>query len=188
MIPATLNQRDAIPAGSNPKAARQPIEARVYQVNDVGRHVAGAPDDDHEAWRARLGEILSTNSPRFIDQSLSQLIEACRLPGAATASTTSLSAALELVASLAPENEVQTALALHVAGLHCASMNVLGRLHFNTERNIIAMATAAAKLEQAFHGALETYQRLKSGAHQVVRVERVVVERGGQAIVGVVER
>ena len=169
---------------SSTQERRQPIEAKIRRETGTRTDVAVAPDEDSATWRARLGEILATESPHFIDQSLRQIIEACRLPLAGP-STTSLSAALQLVASLKPENEAQAAMAIHVACLHCASLNVLARLHGVTERHTIAMATAAAKLERAFQLALETYQKLRTGAHQVVRIERVEVQAGAQAVIGV---
>jgi hypothetical protein len=43
-------------------------------------------------------------------------------------------------------------------------------MHGCTERNVIALATAAAKLERAYHKALETYHRPKHGVTQAVRV------------------
>ena len=100
------------------------------------------------------------------------MIEASKLPDQGVGTTTSLTAALELIASLEPENEAQAALAVHVACLHTASLNVLSRTHSIGERNIIAMATACAKLEHAFHSAIETYYRVKRGVTQIVRVER----------------
>jgi len=74
-----------------------------------------------------------------------------------------------------------------VACLHTASLNVLSRTHIG-ERNMIAMATACAKLERALHSAIETYYRMKRGVTQIVRVERVEVQPGAQAVIGVVER
>ncbi len=103
------------------------------------------------------------------------------------ACTTSLSAALAFIGGLEPENEPQAALAVQLAALHSALMNVLGRLHGVTERNMIAMASAAAKLERAFQAGLETYYRLKRGNSQVIRIERVTVEAGAQAVIGIVD-
>jgi hypothetical protein len=148
--------------------------------------IAKAPDEDVETWRKRLRELFATSSPLFVEASLKQLIGACKLPGEFRASTTSVSAALEIIASLEPENEAQAALAAHIACLHCASLNAMSRMLGVTERNVIAMATAAAKLERAYHLALESYDRMKHAVRQVGRVERVEVQRGAQAIVGVV--
>ena len=52
---------------------------------------------------------------------------------------------------------------------------------------MIAMTTACAKIEHAFHSAIETYYRVKRGVTQIVRVERVV-QPGAQAVIGVVAR
>jgi hypothetical protein len=56
------------------------------------------------------------------------------------------------------------------------------------ERNVIAMTTAGAKLERVFQTAIETYYRIKRGATQVVRIERVEVQSGAQAVIGTVAR
>ena len=77
-------------------------------------------------------------------------------------------------------------MAIHVACLHAASLNVLGKMHGITAGNVIAMATAYAKLERAYQLSMETYNRLKNGVTQVVRVERVEVQPGANAIVGMV--
>jgi hypothetical protein len=173
---------EATPA---PARKRRPIIAKVRHLNAL-ESIAVAPDKDVESWRRRLREHFATSSPLFVEASLKQLIGACKLPGEFGASTASVSAALEIIASLEPENEAQSALAVHVACLHCASLNVMSRMLGVTERNVIAMATAAAKLERTYQLALESYDRMKHGVRQVVRVERVEVQPGAQAIVGVV--
>jgi hypothetical protein len=167
---------------------RRPMVAKVRKIDGNSRHFAVAPDGDVAGWRSRLKELFGTASPLFIEACLRQLIEASKLPDQGVGTTTSLSAALELIASLEPENEVQAALAVHVACLHTASLNVLSRTHGIGERNIIAMATACAKLERALHSAIETYYRVKRGVTQIVRVERVEVQPGAQAVIGVVTR
>jgi hypothetical protein len=55
------------------------------------------------------------------------------------------------------------------------------------ERNMIAVATAGAKLEHAFHSAIETYYCVKRGASQIIRIEKVEVQAGGNAVVGIVD-
>jgi hypothetical protein len=60
-------------------------------------------------FRSRTGsrgkELFGTASPLFVEASLRQLIEASKLLGQGVGTTTSLTAALELIASLEPENE-----------------------------------------------------------------------------------
>jgi len=171
------------PTDSLTQSKRRPVIAKVRLIN-ARCQIAVAPDSDVDGWRRQLRGLFATSSPLFVDASLKQLMAACKLPGEVTPSTTSVSAALELIASLRPENEAQAALAIHIASLHAASINVLGRLHGITERNVISMATAAAKLELAYQRAIETYHRLKNGNTQIVRIEKVEVQPGGQAVVG----
>jgi hypothetical protein len=84
---------------------------KVRQVENQ-KLIAVAPDDRQIAlWRAQMRGIFRTASPLFVEASLRQLIEASKFPGEGVATTTSLSAPLELIASLAPENEMQAALA-----------------------------------------------------------------------------
>lgn len=161
------------------------VQARVVHVGGTARLAALPPDgDDLAKWEDRLKQVLGTTSEHFVRASIRQLIEANKLPGHAVADTTSLSAALAFIRSLEPENEAQAALAVQLAALHSASMNVLSRIHNVGERNMITMASAGAKLERAFQSGLETYFRLKRGVHQVVRIERVEVREGGQAVIG----
>jgi hypothetical protein len=164
---------------------RRPVVAKVRRINACC-YIAVAPDANIEGWRRRLQELFASSSRLFVEASLKQIVAASKLPGEATASTASVSAALEIIASLQPENEAQAALAIHIACLHCASLNVLSRIHCIGERNMIAIATAASKLERAFHNAIETYNRMKRGVTQIVRVERVEVQAGAQAVIGVV--
>jgi hypothetical protein len=170
-----------------PAGRRRPAIAKVRQVENQ-RRIAVAPDDAQVApWRAQMKQIFATASPLFVEASLRQLIAASKLPREGVATTTSLSAALELIASLQPENEVQAAVAVHIACLHTATINVLKRMHDVGERNMVAVAAATAKLELAFQGAMETFYRIKRGASQVIRIEKVEVQSGGKAVVGFVD-
>ena len=127
------------------------IPALVVHVKGTARLVAAPPDgEDVAVWETRLKEVLGTTSDHFVKASVRQLIVANKLPGQAVACTTSLSAALAFIGSLEPENEAQAALAVQLAALHSATMNVLGRIHNIGERNMITMASAGAKLERAF--------------------------------------
>src|SRR3954471_403992 len=90
---------------------------------------------------------------------------------------------------LGPENEAQAALAVNAACLHAACTNVLSRLQpGGGDRRMVNLATAVARLERAFQGAVETFYRVKRGNKQVIRVEKIEIQPGAQAIVGQVSR
>jgi hypothetical protein len=50
------------------------------------------------------------------------------------------------------------------------------------------VATAVARPERAFHSAIETFYRMKRGNTQVIRVEKIEMQPGAQAIIGIINR
>jgi hypothetical protein len=165
------------------------VATKVIQSPHGASRNPGPLDTSPEAWTAALKQALGTTSEHFVEASLRRLMAACMLPGEAVASTTSLSAALALIQGLGPEDEIQAALAVNAACLHAASTNVLSSLGpGGANRGTVYMATAVARLERAFQGAVETFYRVKRGHTQVIRVEKIETQPGAQAIVGQVSR
>ena len=185
----TPTRRDLAVTGAPGRPLRKrPVRASVTQTPGTSFDKAQPIDEGPKEWRRRLQELFGPLSPEFVETSMRQLLRVAVLPNETEASSVSLSAALALVSSLAPEDEAQAALAVHIACLHMASIRMLGRSHHCSERHVVAMGAVAAKLERAFQSALETYYRLRRGGTQIVRVERVEVQAGAQAIVGVVTK
>jgi hypothetical protein len=146
-------------------------------------------DVAHDEWRQSLQQALGSFSSHFIEACLYRLLAACRVPGHGIPTSTGISAAMALIESLHPENEIQAAVAVHIACLDAAARNMLSRVSSHgMERRITMAANAAAKLERAFSAKINTYHRLKHGNQQVIRIEKVVVEAGAQAVVGQVVR
>ena len=143
------------------------------------------PDGESKVWWKRLKKALGTMSSDFVNASLLQLQAAAQLPSGGI-SETATNAALALIEAAAPRNEIEGALAVQMACTHAAAMSVLARFRGGggTERWVVALATAAARLLRAYSVQVETLRRLRHGGDQYVRVEHVHVNDGGQAIVG----
>lgn len=95
---------------------------------------------------------------------------------------------LGFVDSMRPEDAAEALLLAQMAATHQATMTLAGRL--NKAENITqqdAAERALNKLARTFSAQMDTLKRYRSKGQQVVRVERVTVEEGGQAIVGNVE-
>jgi hypothetical protein len=97
-----------------------------------------------------------------------------------------MNAALAMIEAAAPRDEIEAALAVQMACTHTAAMAVLAKLDvaFATERRIAAFGSTAARLMKAYAMQMEVLRRMRTGGQQVVRVEHVHVNDGGQAIVG----
>jgi hypothetical protein len=143
------------------------------------------PDGEGEVWWAKLKAALGTNSSDFVNASLIQLQAAARLPCSGI-SAIAVNAALAFIEGAKPRNEMEAALAMQMACTHAANMVVLGRLGGGGggERRVVAIASASARLSQAFAAQMEAYRRLRNGSSQFVRVEHVHINEGAQAVIG----
>ena len=164
-------------------AKKAPVRVKLERVNcDVARSVP--PDGNHLVWLDRLKTALGTPSMDFVDATLFQLQVAARLPNSGV-SEIAVNSALAMIESEQPKGETECAIVVQMACIHSATMAVLGRLTgAYGDRNVLAAATAVSRLSRAFSTLVETLRRLRSGGSQTIRIERVDVREGGQAIIG----
>jgi hypothetical protein len=174
----------AVPTGG--VGQMRTIAAQVYQSGTAGQFDARCPPGwPKKQWTERLRKALGTKSGAFLAVAVKRLISACPLPGYAVANSAALSAALVLIEALAPSNEVEATLAVHIAALDAASGNMLIRMTGDQgSDSTVIRSNALAKLERAFVAMLAIYQRLKHGNRQVIRIEKVEIQAGAQAVVG----
>jgi len=93
--------------------------------------------------------------------------------------------ALGFVASIEPRDEVEALLAAQMAATHQASMMMARRLnHVTNIPQQDAAERAFNKLARTYTTQMDALKRYRAKAQQTVRVERVTVNEGGQAIVG----
>jgi hypothetical protein len=85
-----------------------------------------------------------------------------------------------------PLDEIEGMLAAQAIALHFGAMEALRRSMISDQPAEIAarLRKDGANLARAYTDMLDALDRKRGKAQQVVRVERVVVEDGGQAIVG----
>lgn len=96
--------------------------------------------------------------------------------------------ALGFVDAMEPTDAAEALLLTQMAATHQATMMLARRLnHVNNIPQQDAAERALNKLGRTFAAQMDTLKRYRSKGQQTVRVERVTVEGGGQAIVGNVE-
>jgi hypothetical protein len=163
---------------------KAPVRVKLERINcDVAKSLS--PDGNHQVWLDRLKAALGTASMDFVDATLFQIQAAARLPNSGL-SEIAVNAALAVIEGEKPRGETECAIVIQMACIHSATMAVLGRLSAAYgNRNVLAAATAVSRLSRAFSTLVETLRRLRSGgSHQVIRIERVEVKDGGQAVIG----
>jgi hypothetical protein len=161
-----------------------PVRVRLRRIN-AGLSKPYPPDGEDKVWWGRLKKALGTTSSDFVDASLLQLQVAAQLHCGGI-SEVGMNAALALIEAAEPQNEIEGALALQMACTHTAAISVLARFRGGggSERLVVALASAAARLLRAYSGQVEALRRLRHGGDQYVRVEHVHVNDGGQAVIG----
>lgn len=96
---------------------------------------------------------------------------------------------LAFVDAMKPKDAAEALLMTQMAATHQATLLLAQRL--NQAKNVPqqdAAERALNKLARSYAAQMDTLKRYRSKGQQTVRVERVTVESGGQAVVGNVER
>lgn len=117
---------------------------------------------------ARLLGAFGTNSTPFMQRALFDLENMCARRGEVDdPNCTALNAALAIVAAIDPQNELEAALAVQMAGTHAVSNEMLGRVMRTTEIDrMAAHLGAATKLQRTFTAQLEALTRLRDKGQQ----------------------
>ncbi len=161
-----------------------PVRVKLWRA-DAYVAQTHPPDGESNNWWRRLNQALGTVSSDFVNASLLQIQAAARSPFGGV-SELAMNAALAVITAAAPKDEIEGALAVQMACTHTAAMAVLAKLDaaFGTERRVAAFGSTAARLMKTFAMQVEVFRRLRSGGQQLVRVEHVHVNDGGQAVIG----
>ncbi len=189
-VAPTSAETQQIRSAQKQAAAKPSVpEVRIGQ-DGHGQPVLGLPHTDEVGWQVQLKAAFGTTSGAFVDAEISRLLAALRATRDDLPLETKVNAALAVIAGVAPRNEVEALLAVQMAMTHIAAMRMLtelNRLSPHVSPAGVAIAgTVSTKLLRAFSGQAEALAKLRRPAVQVVRVERVNVAAGGQAIVGAV--
>jgi hypothetical protein len=174
----------AVPSTSVAKPPGRRTRVKLKRINsDFSKPYP--PDGDQRRWWGRLKAALGTTSSDFVNATLVQIQNASRMPSGGI-SETSVNAVLAIIEAAEPKNEIEAALAIQMACTHAVTMAVLSRAGgaYGGDRHVAIMASAGARLLNAFTAQIETMRRLRNGGTQIIRIERVEVSDGGQAVIG----
>jgi hypothetical protein len=137
-----------------------------------------------------LKAITGTDNLELCDQLLKSVGAALLLPANTSpeARKSAITGALAAVHAFGPKDAVEGMLAAQAVALHHAAMECFRRAMIPDQPGEAAarLRRDAANLSRAMADMAEAIDRRRGKGPQVVRVERVVVNEGGQAIVGAV--
>ena len=174
---------DSLSDGRGKRAGPREGAAKADLSSAVARPYP--PDGMPREWWERLKRAFGTTSSAFVNASLTQLVAAARLPCSGI-SEVAVNASLAFIEGAKPRDEVECALVMQMACTHTAAMAVLKPSGEPTAaiENVAVKASAAARLLRAYVAQVEVLRCLRNGGSQLVRVEHVHVNEGGQAAIG----
>lgn len=183
--PAPLDKEKLRIATAREKWVDRTPPVQVNFVADNGERRVVALHSDDSGHLMRLGETFGSRSPEFLGVALNQLAAGVRSRGSRDPLDIEINAGIALVAAIAPENELEAALAVQMASNHALTSDLLGRAaSAESLEQMQAFGNMAVKLQRTFTAQIEALARMRGKGQQTVRVEHVTVEAGAQAIVG----
>ena len=137
--------------------------------------------------QAALCRSLGTHSTAAADWLLATLVNSTAVSNGAADERT-MNCALAILHELKPRDELESMLVAQMIATHALiSDRARSVRHAETINQLEANGTLLTKLQRTFIQQVEALQRYRGKGPQVVRVERVHVHEGGQAIVGTVQ-
>jgi hypothetical protein len=146
-----------------------------------------APTQDLEGHRAALRGVFATLSEEFSQTMFGKLVALLRPNPFEHLDEATLNAAIALVASMQPQNELQAVLAVEIAGTAFAGQKFLRQSqHHLDEIFINVYGGYALKLLRLQLEMIQALDRLQRGNKQTVEVRHVHIHPGAQGVVGIV--
>ena len=147
----------------------------------IGQLTIGENSEPDE--RLKLMAALGTYDLDFLSPLLSQIGNSVSKKNEVQGS--SMQFVIGFFKSIEPQNEIETLLAAQMAAVHVCAMDSSPRyLWADTLQSKDSAERAMTKLTRTFTVQMEALRRHRAKAQQTVRVERVAVNEGGQAVVG----
>ncbi len=171
-----------------PRARRRTATPAEQAPAPVEAPAPTAPAEE-DGVRSALRRATGTDNPALQNTLLNDLVASLGIPPGGDAHDTRGGAAIALMSAFQPRDAVEAMLAQQTVALNAAGMGALRRAANPTLPPEISsrLRRDAVNLFRATADMVEAVQAHRGAAvKQIVRVEHVTVEAGGQAVVGAV--
>jgi hypothetical protein len=153
----------------------------VISKSPEGAMRLSAPHADDQGHAYQLLDTMGTASNNFTNRAISHLANSIG-DQPHECDGESLGSALALIAAIAPQNELEAALAVQMAATHELAMRAANRAkHAQVRPAMNDYGNMLNKTARTFAAQMEALTKLRRGGEQVVR--HVHVYEGGQAVV-----
>jgi hypothetical protein len=174
-------------ADARERTAARRARIAVLAEGDNGALRISPPHSDDAGFAVRLLDAFGTKSPAFANRAMERLGTVMRPEGTALPNQTEFNAALAAIDGIRPGDEIEAMLAVQMVATYEMAMDMLMRAKkADLTPTLQECGSLAVKLLRTYTAQVETLARLRRGGEQLVIVQHVNVNDGGQAIVGAV--
>jgi hypothetical protein len=156
--------------------------------DELGDPVIGLPVTDADGWMVLAQEAFGTVSPAFVMVEIRRMLNVLSGTKDGLRLEDKMNAAIAVVAGLQPRNEVEAVLAVQMALTHCTATSLLGRVQRAGDvmmlEHLAVYGKITSRLLRAFSAQMEVLAKTRRPGTQVIRVERIEVKDGSQALIG----
>jgi hypothetical protein len=160
---------------------------RVKATKKAAGIEIGLDYPDQAFGSAVLMRALAIKDRVFLGELLTEIARACTDPNTLTVSERKINFMVAVIKTIGPKDGLETLLATQMGAIHMLTMEFATRLAANANGPLEWRDSAERtlnKLARTFAAQIEALKRYRTGGEQIVRVEHVTVNSGGQAIVG----
>lgn len=171
-------------------ALRDPVARGLPQLKEGQGGETAPPENCDHPWKFReLEQVVAARPPVLAADASLDRLNLARNAGV-------LNMAVELAQDVGAANGGERMLSHQLAAAHQAIMGLFTAADRDLHRHLVATsvnpgalldaqrsAAVGARVLAAFAQGMQTLDRLRNGNRQIVQVQRVVVESGGQAVV-----
>lgn len=186
-LPAVIDARTPAEAAlvAAHEAATKDRTQRAPTLRKQKPRVLTPATNDVALWQARMAAAVGV---RDLDAQMHLILQVAEVFWKGEADTNA-NVAIALIREIAPRNGVEALLAAQMIAVNNAALELLRRaiLPDQPSRIVDSLSNRATRLLRLYVDQLDALNLLRGGGtRQTVRVERVTVEAGGQAIVGAI--
>lgn len=165
--------------------SKRPVPKMKVTMGGDGNRVANISVDHPNESLAfdLLAEAVGADNTAFLMGALDSVGSLAQKGGAL--SEVHMNFALSMVAGIKPKDQIEAVLGIQMAAIHIATMQAAACVGGSKTREVYeGYERSLNRLARTFAAQVEALKRYRSKGEQRVYVERVNVEKGGQAIVG----
>lgn len=145
---------------------------------------------ESEEQRINFLNLLGTTESKTAIQALTQIVSFISEGNGSLSVADKINAVLPMIKAINPKDDLEGMLSLQMIGVHHMTMEVIkrGMLPNQTVDGVTSNVNRTTKLARTFIAQLDALNKHRSKGQQKMTVEHVHVNKGGQAVIGSVEK